>query len=142
MEAVEELAFLEPTGYHTDPTLDWGLGNAPLLLPGALFHRYLLRRFLMKVPDELERNATRVAYDFKRRLNESVSLFERTMSHKLNETIEGIRRVIQAALERHASGATEAENLVARLSAAVRQLDQLAGTVQAACLELDTPVEA
>jgi GTPase SAR1 family protein len=142
LEASEELAFLEPTGYHTDPALDWGLGSAPLLLPAGLFHRYLLRRVLKNVADELERNATRVAYDLKRRLDKSVSAFERTVKGKLTETIGGLRRVIQSALERHESGSLEVEELVARLSAAVRQLDQVADNVHGALSELDTPVEA
>lgn len=39
LKAPDELAWLEATGYYTDSLLDWGLGNAPLLLPGPLFRR-------------------------------------------------------------------------------------------------------
>lgn len=124
-EAAEELADLEPTGYYTDSLLDWGLGNAPLLLPKPLFHNYLLRRVLKAVPEELERNATRVAYDFKRRLNKSAAAFQQAMEGKLEETIAGIRGALQSALERHETGSAEAAELIAKLSGAIEELDRL-----------------
>ncbi len=124
-EAEEELVWLEPTGYYTDSLLDWGLGNAPLLLPGGLFRRYLLRRILKAIPEELERNATRVAYDFKRRLQESVSAFQRAMDRHLEEAILGIQQAMQAALEQHEAGSAEADQLAARLSDALRELDAI-----------------
>ena len=135
-QAAEELADLEPTGYYTDSLLDWGLGNAPLLLPGRLYHRYLLRRVLKAVPEELERNATRVAYDFRRRLNKSVSAFQQAMEGKLEETIVGIRGALRSALERHEAGSAEAEDLVAKLSDAIEESDRLQRKLERVASEL------
>jgi GTPase SAR1 family protein len=132
-DAVEELAELEPCGYFTDPVLDWGLGNAPLLLPGPVFRRYLLRVMLRKVETELERNATRVAFDYKKRLRKSVSLFLDGMTAKLNETIDGIRGALSSAMERHQAGSAatevqmdERQASLARLAECERELDSIA----------------
>jgi hypothetical protein len=125
----QDLVYVEPTGYHTDTLLDWGLGNAPLLLPGRLYNRYLLREALKRVPDELERNATRVAYDFKRRLAESLSSFQRELNRKLNEMISGIRLGMQSALDKHQSGAREAEQFQRDAEASLRVLDRLRSDV-------------
>ncbi|MCL6506794.1 MAG: dynamin family protein [Bryobacteraceae bacterium] len=124
-EAPEELADLEPTGYYTDSLLDWGLGNAPLLLPKRLFHSYLLRRVLKALPLELDRNATRVAYDFKRRLNTSAAAFQQAMEAKLEETIAGIRSALQSALERHETGSAEAAEAIAKLTGTIQELNRL-----------------
>ncbi|MGA2433904.1 MAG: dynamin family protein [Bryobacteraceae bacterium] len=141
-EAIEELALLEPTGYRIDSSLGWGLENLPLLLPGSLFHRYLLRRTLKKIPDELERNATRVAHDFRKRLDKSVNGLQRAMNGKLGETIHGIRHVIETALERHEAGSAEAGKAIGTLSAAIRELDDLDARVRGVSAELNKPVEA
>lgn len=103
-ETTEELAELEPCGYFTDPVLDWGLGNIPLILPRGLFQSYLLRVMLRKAESELERNATRVAFDYKKRLNKSLALFLEGMTAKLNETVVGIRRTLENALVRQQEG--------------------------------------
>ncbi len=131
-EAEEELVWLEPTGYYTDRLLDWGLGNAPLLLPGGLFRRYMLQRVLKAVPEELERNATRVAYDFKRRLQKSVSAFQHAVDRRLEEAIHGIQQAMQAALEQHEAGSAEAEQLAAKLTGALRELDGIRESVRQA----------
>jgi GTPase SAR1 family protein len=109
LDVTEELAELEPCGYFTDPVLDWGLGNLPLLLPPGLFGRYLMRAMLRKVESELERNATRVAFDYKRRLNRSLTSFLAGMTAKLNETVDGIRRAIEGAAARHQEGSAAVE---------------------------------
>ncbi len=124
-EASEELAVLEATGYRIDSSLGWGLENAPLLLPGKLFQRYLSRRTLKKVPHELERNATRVSYDFRRRLDKSAAGFQRAMNKKLSETVQGIRRVIETALKQHDAGSAEAEKTIGALSAAIQELESI-----------------
>lgn len=124
-QAAEQLTEMEPTGYYTDRLLDWGLGNAPLLLPGPLFRRYLWGRVRGTIPEELERNATRVAYDFKRRLEKSVRVFEQALDRKLSETIQGLRLAMEAALERQQAGAAQAEQLAAGLSGSIRELERL-----------------
>lgn len=123
-DAAEELAELEPCGYFTDPVLDWGLGNAPLLLPPPLFKRYLLRVMLRKAETELERNATRVAFDYKKRLGKSVGLFLEGMTAKLNETINGIRGALTGAMERQQTGSAAAEVQVNERRAALTRLDE------------------
>jgi len=125
LESTEELAWVEPTGYYTDALLDWGLGNAPLMLPGALFRRYLLRRVLKAIPEELDRNATRVAYDFKNRLQRSVSEFQRALERKLEEASRDIQQATSTALERHQAGAARAAELAENLSGSIQQLDLL-----------------
>lgn len=130
LELADELAWLESTGYYTDTLLDWGLGNAPLLLPGPLFRRYLLRRVLKAVPEELDRNATRVAYDFKRRLQKSLSDFERSLEAKLDEAVRGIRQAMETALRRHREGAVRARELAENLSQAIEQVDALSATIR------------
>jgi len=123
-DATEELAELEPCGYFTDPVLDWGLGNAPLLLPPRLFDRYLLRVMLRKAETELERNATRVAFDYKKRLNKSLTLFLEGMTAKLNETIDGIRSALASASARQQGGSTAAQLQLAQRQAALASLDE------------------
>ncbi len=130
LELADELAWLESTGYYTDSLLDWGLGNAPLLLPGPLFRRYMLRRVLKAVPEELDRNATRVAYDFKRRLQKSLADFERSLESKLDETVSGIRRAMEAALQRHREGSLRARELAESLTRAIEQVDTLSATIR------------
>jgi GTPase SAR1 family protein len=132
-DAVEELAELEPCGYFTDPVLDWGLGNAPLLLPRSIFRRYLLRVMVRKAETELERNATRVAFDYKKRLSKSVSLFLEGMTAKLNETVDGIRGALTSVVERQQAGAAaaqvqleERQAILARLDECKRDLDSAA----------------
>ena len=125
LELADELAWLESTGYYTDTLLDWGLGNAPLLLPGPLFRRYLLNRVLKAVREELDRNATRVAYDFKRRLQKSVSEFEGSLEAKLDEAVRGIRQAMDAALRKHQTDSTRVRELVEELSRAIEELDRL-----------------
>jgi hypothetical protein len=121
-DAVEELAELEPCGYFTDPVLDWGLGSAPLMLPTPVFRRYLLRVMLRKAEIELERNATRVAFDFKKRLNKSVNLFLGGMTAKLNETIDGIRGALASAMERQQAGSAAAQLQLDNRQAALARL--------------------
>jgi GTPase SAR1 family protein len=123
-DAVEELAELEPCGYFTDPVLDWGLGNAPLLLPAPVFRRYLLGVMLRKAETELERNATRVAFDYKKRLNKSVGLFLEGMTAKLNETIEGIRGALTSAMERQQADSAAADVQMQERQAALARLDE------------------
>jgi ribosome biogenesis GTPase A len=142
LQTTEELAFLESEGYQTDPLLDWGLGNAPLLLPGGLFRRYVLSRILKKVPEELERNATRVAYDFKRRLDRSASAFRQALAGKLAETIEGIQRIICTAIERHESGSVQADEVASRLSTVTAELDRLEQKLRSVTSGLKAAVEA
>jgi hypothetical protein len=125
----EELVWVEPTGYYTDPLLDWGLGGAPLLLPGALYYRHLRRRACKRVREELERNAYRAAYDFKRRLNESASRFRRELNEKLNGTTERIRVAIEAALEKHRPGAVEADAFASKAEASLEAIERLRETV-------------
>jgi GTP-binding protein EngB required for normal cell division len=132
LELADELAWLESTGYYTDTLLDWGLGNAPLLLPGPLFRRYLLNRVLKAVREELDRNATRVAYDFKRRLQKSVSDFERSLEAKLDEAIRGIRHAMDAALRKHQTDSTRVRELVEELSTAIEELDRLEAAIREA----------
>jgi hypothetical protein len=123
-DTTEELVELEPCGYLTDPVLDWGLGNAPLLLPPGLFRRYLDRIMLRKVELELERNATRVAFDYKRRLQKTHGLFLEGMTEKLNETAEGIRGAVEGALAQQHENSTAAERYFAKRQAGLAQLDQ------------------
>jgi len=123
-DATEELAELEPCGYFTDPVLDWGLGNAPLLLPPPVFRRYLLRVMLRKAETELERNATRVAFDYKKRLNKSVGVFLEGMTAKLNETVDGIRSALTSAMERQAAGSAAAQVQLRSRQAAIARLDE------------------
>ena len=123
-DATEELAELEPCGYFTDPVLDWGLGNAPLLLPGGLFRRHLLRVLLRKAETELERNATRVAFDYKKRLNKSLTEFLEGMTAKLNETTQGIRDALTSALTRQEESFATAEIQLAERNAAISKLDE------------------
>ena len=128
-EMQEELVWVEPTGYYTDPLLDWGLGGAPLLLPGALYYRHLRRRASQRVREELERNAYRAAYDFKRRLNESASRFRRELNEKLNGTTERIRAAIETALARHRPGAVEADAFARKAEASLEKIKRLRGGV-------------
>lgn len=137
LEMNENLVYVEPTGYYIDSLLDWGLGNAPLLLPGGLYRRHLLRKALKRVPDELERNATRVAYDFKRRLTESVSRFQRDLNRKLSDTTDSIRHAMRTALERHELGAQEAELLAGEVEASLEALDRLRSGVTCESCRLD-----
>jgi GTPase SAR1 family protein len=123
-DATEELAELEPCGYFTDPVLDWGLGNAPLLLPPRLFRRHLLRVMLRKAEAELERNAARVAFDYKTRLNRSLTLFLEGMTTKLNETIDGIRSALESALARQREGSAAAQLQLSQRQAALGRLDE------------------
>jgi small GTP-binding protein len=125
LEMNEDLVYVEPTGYYTDTLLGWGLGNAPFLLPGGLYRRYLLRKALKRVPNELERNATRVAYDFKRRLTESVSRFQRDLNRKLSDTTDSISHAMRTALERQELGAQESELLEGEVGASLEALDGL-----------------
>jgi len=128
-EATEELAELEPCGYFTDPVLDWGLGSAPLLLPPGLFRSYLLRVVLRKAESELERNATRVAFDYKKRLNKSLGLFLEGMTAKLNETIDGIRRALENALTRQQEGSATAGIQLQEQKTILATLDECDGRV-------------
>lgn len=127
-----KLVYLEPAGYRTDTLLDWGLGNAPLLLPRYLYFRYLLRSALKRVPDELERNATRVAYDLKRRLSESVAAFQRDLDRKLSAMIAGIRDGMQAGLEKHRVSTAETERVTAAIESALGVADRLRAEVLSA----------
>lgn len=129
-DAAEDLAELEVCGYFTDPVLDWGLGNAPLLLPTLLYRRYMLGVLLRKAETELERNATRVAFDYKERLNKSVSLFLEGMTAKLNETVDGIRGALISAVERQQTDSAaahvqleERQRALATLAECERELD-------------------
>lgn len=129
-DAAEDLAELEVCGYFTDPVLDWGLGNAPLLLPTLLYRRYMLGVLLRKAETELERNATRVAFDYKKRLNKSVSLFLEGMTAKLNETVDGIRGALISAVERQQTDSAaahvqleERQRALATLAECERELD-------------------
>jgi GTPase SAR1 family protein len=131
--ATEELVELEPCGYFTDPVLDWGLGNMPLLLPSGLFRKYLLRVMRRKAESELERNATRVAFDYKKRLNKSVDLFLAGMTAKLNETIEGIRRALETALARQQEGSAAAGLQLAEVETALAKLDECEGKLGYVC---------
>lgn len=121
----EDLVYVESTGYCTDTLLDWGLGNAPLLLPGGLYRSYVSRRAMERVRRELERNATRVSYDFKRRLNESASRFQQDLNRKLSEMIENIRCAIQTALDRSQASAQQSEQLVNEVERSLKTLEQL-----------------
>jgi len=103
-----------------------------LLLPGPLFRRYLLNRVLKAVREELDRNATRVAYDFKRRLQKSVSDFERSLEAKLDEAIRGIRHAMDAALRKHQTDSTRVRELVEELSTAIEELDRLEAAIREA----------
>jgi GTPase SAR1 family protein len=123
-DATEELAELEPCGYFTDPVLDWGLGNAPLMLPAGLFRHYLLRVMLQKAESELKRNTTRVAFDYKKRLNKSLALFLEGMTSKLNETIEGLRRAVESALARHREDSATAEIQLQKQETILAKLDE------------------
>ncbi len=132
-DATEELVELEPCGYFTDPVLDWGLGNVPLLLPPGLFRKYLLRAMRGKAESELERNATRVAFDYKKRLNKSVDLFLAGMTAKLDETIEGIRRALETALARQQEGSAAAELQLAENETVLTKLDECDGKLDRVC---------
>jgi GTPase SAR1 family protein len=132
-DGTEELAELEPCGYFTDPVLDWGLGNVPLLLPSGLFRKYLLRVMLKKAESELERNATRVAFDYKKRLHKSVSLFLAGMTAKLNETIDGIRRALETALARQQVGSAAAGLQLAEIETALVKVDECEGKLDRVC---------
>lgn len=123
-DVTEELAELEPCGYFTDPVLDWGLGSAPLMLPPGFFRRYLLHVMLRKAESELERNATRVAFDYKKRLNKSLALFLEGMTAKLNETIDGIRRAMGSALTRQQEGSATAGIQLQELETILARLDE------------------
>jgi len=123
-DETEELAELEPCGYLTDPVLDWGLGSAPLLLPLPLFRRYLRRNMQHKVELELERNATRVAFDYKRRLKKSHALFLEGMTEKLKETAEGIRNAVVEALSQEQESSQVAERSFAKRQAGLAELDR------------------
>jgi len=71
-EMQEELVWVDPPA--TTRTRCWtGAGRRPAAAAGALYYRHLRRRASQRVREELERNAYRAAYDFKRRLNESAS---------------------------------------------------------------------
>jgi GTPase SAR1 family protein len=129
-EASEELAFIEASRYHTDPLLDWGLGKRPLLLPGAFYRRYLLKQTMDGVPRYLDRNATRVAYDFKRRIDKSVSAFQQALNAKLTETCEGIRSAVEQALRRQESGSIEMRHHMNRIGNVEAILEQLAFRTQ------------
>jgi len=122
--ATEELTELEPCGYFTDPVLDWGLGNAPLMLPRGLFRSYLLRVMLRKAESELERNATRVAFDFKKRLNRSLALLLEGMTGKLDETVDGIRRALESAVARHQEDSVAAGIELEEQTAILGRLDE------------------
>jgi GTPase SAR1 family protein len=124
LDVTEELAELEPCGYFTDPVLDWGLGNLPLLLPFGLFRRYLVRTMLRKAESELDRNATRVAFDYKRRLNKSLAAFLSGMAAKLNETVDGIRRAIEGAAVRQQEGSAAVELQVRERQTALAALGE------------------
>jgi len=132
-DGTEELVELEPCGYFTDPVLDWGLGNVPLLLPSGLFRKYLLRVMRGKAESELERNATRVAFDYKKRLNKSVDLFLAGMTAKLNETIEGIRRALETALGRQQEGSAAAGLQLAEIETALAKLNECEGKLDRVC---------
>ncbi|MGC8794982.1 MAG: dynamin family protein [Bryobacteraceae bacterium] len=130
VEVADELAWLESAGYYTDSLLDWGLGNAPLLLPGPLFRRYLLRRVLKAIPEEPDRNATRGAYDFKRRLQRSVQEFEHSLEARLGEAVRGIRQAMETALRRHQADSARARELAHSLSCAIGGLDRLSAIIR------------
>lgn len=123
LEAPEDLAELEPSGYFTDPLLDWGLGSAPLLLPGRVYRRWLASTLRRRAPLELDRNATRVVFDFRRRLSTSAEDFRRRLNGHLELTVDGIRRGLASAAARHRAGAEEG---TARLA----QLEELRQTVE------------
>jgi ribosome biogenesis GTPase A len=125
LQADVELAIVRSEGYHTDPLLTWGLGRFPLLLPGPLYRRYLRKELFRRVPEELERNANRRAYDLCRRLDHGAALFQRAMKEKLEQTMRRIREAIDSALTLQAEGEEPARKAADRLRRVLHTLDQL-----------------
>jgi hypothetical protein len=103
-DAIDELAELERCGCFPNSDLDWGFGNAALMLPTGIFRRYLLRAALRKAESELEQNAALVAFDYKNRLNKSLALFLEAMTAKFNETVDGIGCLLESVLTRQRKG--------------------------------------
>jgi hypothetical protein len=130
LTASGELVEIEASGYYTDRLLDWGLGRAPLLLPGGLFRRYVVCRLLQAAPAELERNANRVAADLKKRLEKSVALFQEAMGRRLEETIQAMQGALASATARRQASAAEAAPRLSELTAGVRELDRLTAQVE------------
>ena len=131
LEGVDDLAPLETTGYRTDTLLNWGLGSAPSLLPGRLYRQYVLRRMLRMASMELDRNAGRVAYDLKRRIETSSAQFRKRMDGRLDDAIGGIQCAIQQGLNLREAGAAAAERRLAALHSELMELDLLAEAITA-----------
>jgi len=125
LDADVELVMVRSEGYYTDWLISWGLGNLPLLLPRPLYRRYLRNQLLRQVPVELERNATRRAYELRRRLEESASRFRQALKEKLDQTVEGLRAAIHSAMALRTSGEAEAAAAIERLQKAIHSLDEL-----------------
>lgn len=141
MEASERLVEFEPCGYFVEPLTIWGLGNAPFLLPGPLFRRYILAGLRRRVPLELERNATRVAFDLKQRLAKSASLFREAMNRRLDETMSGIEEAIRLVIEQRQMGIRNHAEVAQRAEAALRELSRLDSELAAINSDSPAPVE-
>jgi ribosome biogenesis GTPase A len=124
VEVSEALTELKPCRYVTDTVLGWGLDNAPRLLPPGFFRPYLLRAMLRKVEPELQRNATRLAIDYKDRFNKSLTLLLAEINAKLDGTIDGIRHATASALARQQESAAGVHTRLAEWEAALAELDQ------------------
>ncbi len=124
-----ELIGMEGSGYYTDPLLDLGLGSAPLLLPGPLFRRSLLRRLRRAAPAELERNSNRVAIDLKERLEKSATLFQEAMNRRLEETVQALETALATALERRQASAAGASAWLEELTSGISELESVASRV-------------
>jgi ribosome biogenesis GTPase A len=125
LDAEADLTVVASEGYYTDRLLDWGIGSLPVLLPGPLYIRYLRRQLYRQAAEELERNATRRAYDLSRRLEEGAFRFHGAVKERLDETIGGIRAAIDSALRLHAEGEEAARAAAGRLEASIRKLEEL-----------------
>jgi len=140
-DAVVELVMVRGEGYYTDSLITWGLGSLPLLLPRPWYEAYLRARVLRQAQAELDRNAARRAYDLRRRLERSASLFRQELKEKLNQTVDRIRGAIHAAIALQASGEAEAERAISRLRASTARLDELERMLRMGGIE-SPPVEA
>ena len=120
-----ELVMVRSEGYYTDSLLTWGLGSFPLLLPRALYERYLRAQVVRQTPAELERNATRRAYDLRRRLDQSATIFRQALKERLDQTAGRIRDAIHSAIDLQASGEVEAREAISSLRRSIGHLDDL-----------------
>jgi len=125
-------------GLSQDSQLYYIVGEEPILLsiepiyfstllPGRLTRRFVVADALKHVPVEADRNCGRLRYDFLRRIEQSVGRFSRQSAERIQLTLDGIRKAIEAgSIERAHSG----EKAAARQASIDGQLATLVAVEQ------------